>query len=167
MTEQVYPKKDRSWLVYREALPTALRQGAAKKVVIEYLESLGFRQTQVGPTMQFERGAILASLYSPNPRSQKTELTVDVVSRGSESLIELVMRIQRFGNLPLEPDFDFWRAEIDGLATMLNDSYADPRLSEYAAERAKWYSIALMLGVLLIATIFSFVILIGALVIAM
>ena len=165
MAEQVRPRKDRSWLVYRESVATEMRQGAAKKAVIEYFESIGFRQTQISPSMQFERGAILASLYSPNPRSQKTHLTVDVVSRGNDSLIELVMRVHRFGNIPLEPDFDFWRAEIDGLANMLNHGYADPRLSEYAADRAKWYSISIMLGVLLVATIFSFAAFIGVLMI--
>ena len=165
MTEQVHPKKDRSWLVYRESIATEMRQGAAKKAVIEYFESIGFRQTQISPSMQFERGAILASLYSPNPRSQKTLLTVDVVSRGGDSLIELVMRINRFGNMPLEPDFDFWRAEIDGLANALNHGYSDPRLSEYAAERAKWYSISIMLGVLFVATIFSFIALMSAMII--
>jgi hypothetical protein len=157
MAEQVRPKKDRSWLVYRESVTTEMRQGAAKKVIVEYFESIGFRQTQISPSMLFERGAILASLYSPNPRSQKTQLTVDVVSSGGDSLVELVMRVHRFGNMPLEPDFDFWRAEIDGLAYALNHGFSDPRLSEYAADRAKWYSIAIMLGVLFVATIVSFI----------
>jgi hypothetical protein len=80
-----------------------------------------------------------------------------VVSSGGDSLVELVMRVHRFGNMPLEPDFDFWRAEIDGLAHALNHGFSDPRLSEYAADRAKWYSIAIMLGVLFVATIVSFI----------
>lgn len=165
MAEQVRPKKDRSWLVYRESVTTEMRQGAAKKVIVEYFESIGFRQTQISPSMLFERGAILASLYSPNPRSQKTQLTVDVVSSGGDSLVELVMRVHRFGNMPLEPDFDFWRAEIDGLAYALNHGFSDPRLSEYAADRAKWYSIAIMLGVLFVATIVSFIVLMSVMII--
>ncbi|MDQ7024348.1 MAG: hypothetical protein Q9P01_03525 [Anaerolineae bacterium] len=155
MSEQVHPKKDRSWLVYRESIPTEMRQGAAKKAITEYFESIGFRQTQMSPSLQFERGALLASLYSPNPRSQKTHITADIVSSGSENLIELVVRINRFGNIPLEPDFDFWRVEIEGLANTVQQGYSDPRLSEYAAERAKWYSIAMMMALLFVALVFS------------
>lgn len=162
MTEQVRPKKDRSWLVYRESIATEMRLGAAKKAVTEYFESLGYRQIQIHPSLEFERGAVLASLYSPNPRSQKTHLTVDVVGSGSDSMIELVMRVNRFGNMPLEPDYDFWRSEIEGLANTLHYGYSDPRMSDYAAGRAKWYSIAIMLGILLVTTILGFAATIGA-----
>ena len=161
MTERVYPKKDRSWLVYREAITTEMRQGAAKKAITEYLEAIGYHQTQISPSLQFERGALLASLYSPNPRSQKTFVTLDVVSSGGDSLVELVLRVNRFGNIPLEPDFDFWRAEIDGLANTLHYGYCDPRISEFAAERAKWYSIAMMLIMLFAATVLTFALLMG------
>ena len=153
MSEQIHPKKDRNWLVYRHSIETDMRKGAASKAIIEYLDAVGYHQSRITPSMEFERGAMLAGFYNPNPRSQKTIITVDFVSVGGNTVIELVMRINRAGNMPLSKDFEFWEAEIRGIENSLHYGYCDPRLSEYAADRAKWYSIAIMLGIISATTL--------------
>jgi hypothetical protein len=148
MQELKMPKVDGHWLVYRESFETAMRKGAASKAVTEYLESIGYEQIQMSPTMIFERGSGMASLYHPNPKRQKTQISVDFASAGSTDIVELVMRVNRFGNMPLAKDYEFWRAELDGLAVILQKGSVDSRLSTYAAERAMWYSVSVMLGIL-------------------
>ena len=147
MQDVKMPKVDGYWLVYRESFETAMRKGAASKAATEYLEAIGYRQTQLNPTMVFRRGSGLASLYHPNPKRQFTEVSVDFASSGEVGIVELVMRVNRFGNMPLIKDYEFWRAELDGMALVLQQGHAEPRLSDYAAERAMWYSISVMLGV--------------------
>lgn len=148
MQELKLPKVDGHWLVYRESLETSLRKGAASKAITEYLEAIGYEQTQTSPTMLFQRGSSIASIYHPNPKRQKTEISVDFANSGSTSIVELVMRVNRFGNMPLAKDYEFWRAELDGLARILKQDHAEVRVSDFAAERAMWYSIAMTLGVL-------------------
>lgn len=148
MQELKLPKVDGHWLVYRESLETTMRKGAASKAITAYLEAIGYEQIQMSPTMLFERGSGLASTYHPNPKRQKTELSVDFASSGGTELVELVMRVNRFGNMPLAKDYEFWRAELDGLATILKQGHAEPRISDYAAESAMWYNIAVTLTVL-------------------
>lgn len=153
MPERIQPKKDRNWLVYRYAIESDMRKGAISKAITEYLEAIGYRQTRISPSMEFERGTTMASLYNPNPRSQKTIITIDIVGAGGHSIVEAVMRVNCRGNLPLSKDFDFWQTELQGIEKSLHYGYCDPRLSEYAADRAKWYSIAIMLGVFVAGTI--------------
>jgi hypothetical protein len=148
MQELKMPKIDGHWLVYRESFETTMRKGAASKAVTEYLEAIGYEQGQITPTMLFRRGSGFASIYHPNPKRQLTEISVDFASSGELGIVELVMRVNRFGNMPLEKDYEFWRSELDGLATVLQQGRANPRMSDYAAERAMWYSIAMMLGIL-------------------
>lgn len=161
MSENIMPKIDRNWLVYRESIEFEMRAGAMGKTITEYFESIGFKQTQISPTMTFERGSSLASLYDPNPKHQKTEVSIDIVSSGGLSIVELTMRINRLGNRPLRADYEFWRAEIDGLSHALNYGYVDPRWSDYAAERAKWNNIAVTLTVLIIVMGILFVGILG------
>jgi hypothetical protein len=148
MQELKMPKIDGHWLVYRESFETMMRKGAAGKAVTEYLEAIGYEAGQITPTMLFRRGSGLASIYHPNPKRQLTEISVDFASSGDLGIVELVMRVNRFGNMPLEKDYEFWRSELDGVATVLQQARANPRISDYAAERAMWYSIAMMLGIL-------------------
>src|SRR5688572_25889463 len=110
MQELKMPKVDGHWLVYRESFETAMRKGAASKAVTEYLEAIGYHQTQMSPTLLFERGSGIASLYHPNPKRQKTEISVDFASAGEVGIVELVMRVNRLGNMPLGKDYDFWRS---------------------------------------------------------
>lgn len=163
MPENIMPKIDRNWLVYRESIEIEMRQGAMGKAITEYFESIGFKQTQISPTLGFERGSRLASLYDPNPKHQKTELSIDIVGQSGHSIIELTMRINRLGNRPIRADYEFWRAEIDGLALALNYGYLDPRWSDYAAERAKWNNIAVTLGILIIVIGILFIGILGLL----
>jgi len=146
----MYPKSDRHWLVYRQSIATEMRQGAAAKAISEYLEALGYQQTKSSPSLIFERGRVLAGLYNPNPRSQKTIMTVDFVRSGDEALLEVALRVNCLGNLPLQADKDFWQAELDGLAHTVHYGYCDPRLSYFAAERAKWYSLAIAAAVMIV-----------------
>ena len=148
MQELKMPKIDGHWLVYRESFETKMRKGAASKALTDYLEAIGYEQGQISPTMLFTRGRSIASLFHPNPKRQKTEISVDFASSGDLSIVELVMRVNRLGNMPLGKDYEFWRAELDGLAMVLRNGYAEPRLSDFAAERAMWYSITMMLAVL-------------------
>lgn len=161
MSENIMPKIDRNWLVYRESIEVEMRQGAIGKAITEYFESIGFKQTQISPTQGFERGSSLAGLYDPNPKHQKTIVSVDIVGSHGHSVIELTMRINRLGTRPLRADYEFWRAEIDGLSHALNYGYVDPRWSDYAAERAKWNNIAVMMGVLIIVMGILFVGILG------
>jgi hypothetical protein len=163
MSERIMPKIDHNWLVYHESIEVEMRKGAMSKAITEYFESIGFRQTQISPSMTFERGAMLASLYDPNPKHQKTHISIDIVSHGNQSLIELTMRINRLGNIPLQADYEFWRSEIDGLAHAIHYGYVDSRWSDYAAERAKWYSVVIMLGVSMVVIAVFFVLILGLL----
>jgi hypothetical protein len=163
MSEHIMPKTDRNWLVYRESIEVEMRKGAMGKSITEYFESIGYKQSQISPTLIFERGAMLASLYDPNPKHQKTEITIDIVSSGKQSIVELMMRVNRLGNIPLQKDYEFWRAEIDGLAHALNYGYVDPRWSDYAADRAKWYSMVVMMGIAMIVMALLFALLLGLL----
>lgn len=153
MQELKMPKIDGHWLVYRESYETSLRKGAASKAITEYLEAIGYEQIQMSPTMVFERGSGLASLYHPNPKRQKTEISVDFASAGNTSIVELVMRVNRLGNKPLVKDYEFWRSELNGLSSILQGGHAESQLSDFAAERAMWYSVAVMLGISLAAAI--------------
>lgn len=149
MAPHLTPRHDGHWLVYQTTLQAPVRPGAASKTVIEYLESIGFELTRSSPSLFFERGGWLASLYNPDPRSQQTYITADVLSGGDGSAIELSMRVNRMGNLPLRRDYEFWQTELNGMEQALQHGYADPRLSEYAADRARLYSIMVMQWVLL------------------
>src|SRR5688572_18898059 len=130
MQELKMPKVDGHWLVYRESFETKMRKGAASKAITDYLESIGYEQTQMNPTLLFQRGSGFSGVYHPNPKRQKTEISVDFASSGDMGIIELVMRVNRFGNMPLGKDYEFWRAELDGMATVLRNGYAEPRLSD-------------------------------------
>jgi len=161
MSENIMPKIDRHWLVYRESIEFEMRPGAMGKTITEYFESIGFKQTQISPTMIFERGSSLASLYDPNPKHQKTEVSIDIVGSHGLSIVELTMRINSLGNKALRSDYEFWRAEIDGLSHALNYGYVDPRWSDYAAERAKWNNIAVTMGVSMIVMFLIFAVILA------
>ena len=76
MSNVTVPISDRHWRVYQRSIETTVRKGAASKALTEYLEAIGYTQLQISPTMTFERGANFASLYNPNPKSQKTEMAL-------------------------------------------------------------------------------------------
>jgi hypothetical protein len=154
MSVHLEPRYDHHWLVYQASLDAPMRPGAASKTVTEYLESVGFEIVQSSPSLVFKRGNWLSSLYNPNPRSQQTHLTVDVVSGSGGSVVELTMRVNRMGNVPLGRDYEFWQAEIDGMLQALQHGYADPRMSEYAADRARLYSLVVMQWIIIAALVF-------------
>ena len=160
MTDIVMPKYDRHWLVYHRSIETTVRRGAASKYITEYLDAIGYEQTQISPTMQFQRGWSLASLFNPNPKKQKTEIAVDFASAGQQTVIEVTMRINCFGNRPLSKDYEFWQAELEGFADVLEHGYINPMISDYAAERALWYNVTItiiVLFVVLLLTVASFI----------
>lgn len=148
MTEQA--KIDRNRLVYRKSMETSLRQGAAQKIIIEYLEAVGYEQSQSTPSMKFERGATFSGLFHPDPRLQRAEMTIDLVSMGTNTIAEVVLAIPRFRVQPNSVYAEFWDAELDGLAQALRYNAVEARLSVFAAERAMWSSIAAILLVVLI-----------------
>jgi len=150
MSTTINPTKERFWRVYQISLETSVRKGAASKAITEYLQSIGFTQTQISPTLLFERGSNLASLYNFNPKSQKTEVSVDFASAGEQTIVELTMRINCFANQPLSKDYEFWAAELDGIQDALDHGYVNPAISDFAAERALWYNVSIMLGVLIL-----------------
>ena len=150
MSNITIPMSDGHWRVYHRSIETTIRKGAASKALIEYLGSIGYSQYQINPTLLFERGANLASLYNPNPKSQKTEISVDFASISGITVLEVTMRVNCLGNKPLRRDYEFWEAELDGIVDALEHGYVNPRLSDYAADRAMWYSVTVMLMVLMI-----------------
>lgn len=150
MSNIIMPSADRHWRVYQRSIETTVRKGAASKALTEYLEAIGYTQLQVSPTMLFERGANLASLYNPNPKSQKTEISVDFATISGVTVLEVTMRVNCFGNRPLSKDYEFWDTELAGIVDAVEHGYVNPRLSDYAAERAMWYSIAIQLIVLMV-----------------
>ncbi|MEM9953714.1 MAG: hypothetical protein AAFV93_17540 [Chloroflexota bacterium] len=145
MTTPLMPSKDGTWRVYQVSIETDVRKGAASKYITEYLQAIGFSQTQISPTMIFERGATLASMYNFNPKAQKTEVSVDFASVGNQTIIELTMRINCLGNRPLSKDYEFWAAEIAGIEDVLEHGYVNPYISAFAAERAFWYNVTVAL----------------------
>lgn len=145
-------KRDRHWVVFRQAITTDMRQGAASKAIASYLEDVGYQQTQTSPSLIFARGNALAGLFNQNPADQQAEITVDVVGSGTgNSIIEVTLRVNGFGKLLLRPDVEFWEAELSGLSNAVRFGYADPRLSYFAAERARWVKIAGTLSLLLVS----------------
>ena len=100
--------------------------------------------------MLFQRGASLASLYNPNPKSQKTEISVDFASISGITVLEVTMRVNCLGNKPLRRDYEFWETELDGIVDALEHGYVNPNISDYVADRAMWYSVTVMLMVLMI-----------------
>lgn len=159
MPDTTMPVFEGHWLVYHYSIPTTVRRGAAAKYISEYLDSIGYQQTQMSPTMRFQRGWRFASLFNPNPKSQKTDITVDFASVGQETIIEVTMRINCFGNRPLRKDYEFWQAELGGIEEALDNGYVNPLISDFAAERALWYNVTITLIVLfvvLLLTVASF-----------
>lgn len=150
MSQIMMPQRDGQWLVYAVSLETQTRQGAAGKRIAEYFDAVGYEQTQLSPTMIFERGFSLSSLYNPNPKSQKTIVHVDFASTGTFTIVEVQMRVNRMGNRPLSKDYEFWDTELRGMQQALDTGILDPQTSYYAAERARWYSITVMLTVLVV-----------------
>lgn len=153
MSLSIQPQRDRHWLVYRLSIETQVRQGAAGKAITDYMGALDYVQTQLSPTLIFERGASLSSLYNPNPKSQKTIVTVDFASLGQTTIVEIQMRVNCMGNRPLSKDYDFWAAELYGIEQVLTGDYVDPVTSDFAAERAQWYNVAVMLTVLVVTLV--------------
>ena len=150
MSNITIPMSDGHWRVYHRSIETTIRKGAASKALIEYLGSIGYSQYQINPTLLFERGANLASLYNPNPKSQKTEISVDFASISGITVLEVTMRVNCLGNKPLRRDYEFWEAELDGIVDALEHGYVNPNISDYVADRAMWYSVTVMLMVLMI-----------------
>lgn len=150
MSNITMPISDGHWRVYQRSIETTIRKGAANKTLTEYLDSIGYTQLQVSPTLLFERGASLASLYNPNPKSQKTEISVDFASISGVTVLEVTMRVNCLGNKPLRRDYEFWETELSGIEDALEHGYVNPHMSEYAADRAMWYSITVMLMVLIL-----------------
>lgn len=148
MSEPLMPKKERGTLVYRVSYKTTVRLGATQKALQDYLEAIGYKVQRHSPTMILERGSWLASWVHPNPRHQKSRLTLDFISNGEQTLVEAVLRVSRLGNVPLRPDYDFWQTELEELRRVLQLEPVNPLLSRYAAERALWYSVSVMLAVL-------------------
>jgi hypothetical protein len=141
------PARDGRWLVFRQTVNTDMRAGAAGKTADTYFENLGYHLHETSPARQYRRGSWLAGFYHPNPDRQQTEITVDILPQaGGETLLEVEMRVSTLGNVPLSKDYEFWRAELQGFANALHFGYIDPALSEMAAERAMWYSVATLLG---------------------
>lgn len=151
MSNITMPISDRHWRVYHRSIETTIRKGAASKALTEYLQAIGYTQGQINPTMLFERGANFASLYNPNPKSQKTEISVDFATISGVTVLEVTMRIDCLGNRPLSKDFEFWDTELNSITDALEHGYVNPCLSDYAAERAMWYSVAIQLIVLMLA----------------
>jgi hypothetical protein len=125
-----------------------MRAGAAEKTADKYFEALGYEIEDISSTRYYRRGSWLAGFYHPNPGRQQTKVRVDVLKQmNGETLLEVEMRVNTLGNVPLSKDYEFWRAELQGFANALHFGYIDPALSEMAGERAMWYSVATMLGV--------------------
>lgn len=150
MPNIIMPETEGHWRVYKLSIETDVRKGAATKYITEYLEAIGFMQQQIHPTMIFERGANLASLYNMNPKAQKTEVSADFASIGGQTIVELTMRVNCLGNKPLSKDYEFWAAELAGIDEVLKHGYVNPYVSDFAADRAKWYNISVMLGILIL-----------------
>lgn len=150
------PKRDGYWLVYQHSIVTDVRRGAAAKYATEFLEAAGYRQSQSSPTMIFQRGWQLAGLFNPNPKRQQTIIHMDLVSSGAETLIEMTMRVNCIGNRPLSKDLDFWQAELNGIQEAIEVGYANPLISTYAAERALWYNVVILICVLLLVLVALF-----------
>ena len=149
MTNIIMPVAEGHWHVYKLSIETSVRKGAATKYITEYLEAIGFTQLQISPTMIFERGANLASLYNMNPKSQKTEVTVDFASIAGQTIVEVTMRVNCFGNKALSKDYEFRAAELAGINEVLEHGYVNPFVSQFAAERALWYNVTVTLTVLI------------------
>lgn len=150
MSNIIMPIKDGSWQIYQVSIETPVRKGAAAKYISQYLEAIGFTQTQINPTMLFERGATFASLYNMNPKSQKTDISVDFATIEGQTVIELTMRVNCLGNKPLSKDYEFWTAELAGIEDVLEHGYVNPYLSDFAAERAFWYNVTVLMAILMI-----------------
>jgi|GEM_PF-4867473 len=150
MSNIIMPVKEGSWQVYQLSIETPVRKGAASKYISEYLAAIGFTQTRLSPTMLFERGSNLASLYNMNPKAQKTEIAVDFASIAGQTIIELTMRVNCLGNKPLSKDYEFWAAELAGIDDVLEHGYVNPYLSDFAAERAFWYNVTVLMAILMI-----------------
>lgn len=141
------PEREGAWLIYRASILTTRRPGAVSKDIIEYFNTLGYTLVKSAPTLEFARGGFFGGLISPNPASQRTEILVDMVGGGheGETSVEVTMRVNSFGSFSFRPDHDFREAELKGLQVALEYGYIDNTLSRYAADRARWYSIAIAL----------------------
>lgn len=150
MTNDVaMPVREGVWLIYKKTIRTTHRPGAVAKEIHAYFDALGYEQTQTTPTMIFERGGGLASLYSPNPASQKMRVLIDMVSGGdNETWVEVRLRVNSLGSLSFAADHDFREAELEGLRLLLEYGCLNTLLSQYAADRAKWFSLVVILATL-------------------
>jgi hypothetical protein len=148
------PAREGVWLVYTASILTTRRQGAVSKDIIEYFETLGYTLERSTPSLEFRRGSVLRGMMSSSPASQKTEITIDVVSgsQQGETIVEVKMRVSSFGSWSFQTDHDFRESELKGLQVALEYGYIDTLTSRYAADRAKYYSMMIALfGIAVIA----------------
>jgi hypothetical protein len=154
LKDAIMPAREGVWLVYTTSILTTRRQGAVSKDVTAYFEALGYMLERSTPSMEFSRGSVLRGMTSSSPASQKTEITVDVIggSQAGETVVEVKMRVGTFGTWSFQTDHDFREAELYGLQVALEYGYIDQKLSQFAADRAKYYSMMVaLMGIAVLA----------------
>jgi hypothetical protein len=153
------PTREGGWLIYSKTITTTRRQGAVQKDIEAYFSALDYELVQSSPTLIFERGGVLTSLFASSPAKQKTRILIDFVSGAEgEMLLEVAMHVNTLLSASFQTDHDFREAELNGLQVALEYGYIDATLSRYAADRAKWYSRTIaLIGIAVISSLVAVV----------
>jgi hypothetical protein len=120
-----------------------------EKRITEYLTTLDFQLIVKLNRTYFKRGSAWALLYSTSPRAVPTvvDITYDPDFNG-QALVIAEMIVQTTGGMATQKDIDCWMVEMAGIEQSVLGENVDFRLSQYAADRAKWHSCALVMGII-------------------
>ena len=115
----------------------------------EYLKMLGYQVIEKLNKTYFKRGTIWSTFYSTSPRGVPTMLDVSYEPDiDGQMLVTAKMIIRTTGGIATKKDIDFWMAEIAGIEQSALGENVDMHLSQYAADRAKWHSCALVMAII-------------------
>lgn len=127
---------------------TVLKTEEIDKKIEEYLNTLGYKETISNTERSYQRGSRFGTYYSTSPRNVRTVIHVEKQLDLNQIVIQ--MHVRTGTGIATQRDIDFWLIELNGIEQIFSSGFIDKRLSEYAAERAKWHSCSLVLGFILI-----------------
>ena len=124
---------------------TTLSREAAYQRLNDYLKLLEYYPISLAPLV-YERETSWLELLRCSPRGLKSRVDAKIwTDYNDDTIITLDIKPEYNPMVIMltEKDWDFWRAEMDGIEAALLHDYVDTSGIDYAASRASWYSLAL------------------------
>ena len=126
------------------------------ETLLDYLAMIGYRATGQEPWTTFERGSSVARVYALSPRQIKASLSVQPIYE-ADDLTGVTLNLNVNAGQPLlKREAEFWEKELDAMEAALCYGYLNPIVSDYAASRALWFNLSILLiGLLVLALIIA------------